>query len=315
MQDKQAEFIKKFLNTLQHLSAHTRSAYARDLKQLYEYCEQHGFENWQDMDGRQLQKYIALRHRKGIGGRSLQRSLSAIRSFYRYMMDENNVSQNPAQGLMPPKSPRKLPNVLDVDQTTQLLEFDDNNPLDIRDRAVLELMYSSGLRLSELVSLNTDSLDFNDRLVTVLGKGRKTRSIPVGKQAIKAVRHWLKLRTELTTSDQSGGEETALFVSRLGKRISPRTIQQRLKQRAIKQGVEFHVHPHMLRHSFASHILESSSDLRAVQELLGHSDISTTQVYTHLDFQHLASVYDSAHPRARKNRKNNSDLNGKEDKN
>ncbi len=307
MQSKQAEYIEQFLHTLQHLSVHTSSAYARDLKQLFEYCEKHDIENWQDMDGRQLQKYVAFRHRKGIGGRSLQRSLSAIRSFYKYLLDENEVSQNPAQGLMPPKSSRKLPNVLDVDQTARLLEFDENNPLDIRDRAILELMYSSGLRLSELVSLNLDSIDFNDRLVTVLGKGKKTRTIPVGKVAIKAIVMWLKSRNDLVKSD-----EDALFISKLGKRISPRTIQQRLKQRAIKQGVEFHVHPHMLRHSFASHILESSSDLRAVQELLGHADISTTQVYTHLDFQHLASVYDSAHPRARKNEARKRNVSGAE---
>jgi len=191
------------------------------------------------------------------------------------------------------KTARRLPKVLDVDQTIQLVEIDEDDPLAIRDRAILELMYSSGLRLSELINLDMNEIDFSDALVTVTGKGKKTRTIPVGRHAVSALKTWLKKRNQFADEN-----ETAIFVSRRGRRISARNIQQRLKQWAIKQGLANHVHPHMLRHSFASHLLESSGDLRAVQELLGHADISTTQIYTHLDFQHLAKVYDKAHPRA-----------------
>ena len=198
-------------------------------------------------------------------------------------------------GINTPKSPKTLPKTLDVDQTIRLVEIADETPLSIRDRAILELMYSSGLRLSELTGLNLDSIDISDAIITVTGKGRKTRKVPVGRQAIKALKSWLKVRSEFTDND-----ENALFVSKRGTRISTRSIQKRLDQWAIKQGLVTHVNPHMLRHSFASHLLESSSDLRAVQELLGHSDISTTQIYTHLDFQHLSRVYDRTHPRAKK---------------
>ncbi|MCZ6803726.1 MAG: tyrosine recombinase XerC, partial [Proteobacteria bacterium] len=198
-----------------------------------------------------------------------------------------------AEGIIAPKSARKLPKLLDVDQTIQLVEIEQDDVLALRDRAMLELIYSSGLRLAELISLNMTDIDFSDRILTVTGKGKKTRSVPVGKHAIKAIKNWLKKRP-LMVNDT----EQAIFISNRGKRISPRSVQVRLKQWAIKQGLPNHVHPHMLRHSFASHLLESSGDLRAVQELLGHADISTTQVYTHLDFQHLAEVYDKTHPRA-----------------
>ncbi len=295
MNKQEALRIHQFLGTLQHLSIHTQKAYQRDLVVLLEFADAHDVQKWNELDGRQIRSFVAWRHRQGIGGRSLQRNLSAVRAFYRYLMGEGVARHNPAEGVQAPKSPRKLPKLLDVDQAAQLLEIDDRGSLAIRDKAILELMYSSGLRLSELVMLDLDSLDLADAVVTVTGKGKKTRSIPVGRYAREAIKQWLKIRGGIANN-----EEMAVFVSQRGKRISRRSIQQRLKQWAMKQGLTNHVNPHMLRHSFASHLLESSGDLRAVQELLGHADISTTQVYTHLDFQHLANVYDNAHPRAHK---------------
>lgn len=293
MQSSETLLLESYIKTLHHLSEHTRSAYQRDLNYLQGYCNEQDIATWSDLDGRQLRSFVAWRHRQGIGGTSLQRNLSAIRSFYRYLLKEAKVKNNPAEGILAPKSARKLPKLLDVDQTIQLVEINEDDTLAIRDRAILELIYSSGLRLAELISLNLNDIDYDDRIVTVTGKGNKTRIVPVGQHAIKAIKRWLKERTAMT--DES---EQALFISNRGKRISPRSVQDRLKQWAIKQGLPVHVHPHMLRHSFASHLLESSGDLRAVQELLGHADISTTQVYTHLNFQHLAQVYDKTHPRA-----------------
>ncbi len=295
MQSSETALLESFIKTLHHLSEHTCKAYQRDLKNIESYCEQQNINKWSELDGRQLRGFVATRHRQGIGGRSLQRNLSAIRAFYRYLLKEGKVKNNPAEGIIAPKSPRKLPKVLDADQTAQLVEIKEDDTLAIRDKAMLELIYSSGLRLAELISLNLNDIDFNDRILTVTGKGNKTRSVPVGGHAIKAIKKWLKSRS--TMVDET---KPALFISSRGKRISPRSVQNRLKQWAIKQGLPNHVHPHMLRHSFASHLLESSSDLRAVQELLGHADISTTQVYTHLDFQHLSEVYDKTHPRARR---------------
>ena len=293
MQETERSSIQNFLKTLQYLSPHTQKAYQRDLNYLSQFCDSQEINRWQDIDGRQVQGFVAWRHRQGISGRSLQRNLSAVRAFYRYLINQGVAKQNPANGVLAPKTARRLPKVLDVDQTIQLVEIDEDDPLAIRDRAILELMYSSGLRLSELINLDMNEIDFSDALVTVTGKGKKTRTVPVGRHAVKALKAWLKRRNHFADDN-----ETAIFVSRRGQRISARNIQQRLKQWAIKQGLANHVHPHMLRHSFASHLLESSGDLRAVQELLGHADISTTQIYTHLDFQHLAKVYDKAHPRA-----------------
>jgi len=295
MNEQEASRIDLFLGTLQHLSDHTRKSYQRDLMVLLEYINAQDVHQWNELDGRQIRSFVAWRHRQGIGGRSLQRNLSAMRAFYRYLIGEGVAQHNPAEGVQAPKSPKKLPKLLDVDQAAQLLEIDDKDPLAIRDKAILELMYSSGLRLSELVMLNVDSLDLADAVVTVVGKGKKTRAVPIGKHARMAIKQWLKIRDNMAND-----EESAVFVSQRGNRISRRSIQQRLQQWAVKQGITNRVNPHMLRHSFASHLLESSGDLRAVQELLGHADISTTQVYTHLDFQHLANVYDDAHPRARK---------------
>lgn len=295
MNEQEASRIDLFLGTLQHLSEHTRKSYQRDLMVLLEFVNTQEVNQWKELDGRQIRSFVAWRHRQGIGGRSLQRNLSATRAFYRYLIGEGVAQHNPAEGVQAPKSPKNLPKLLDVDQAAQLLEINDKDPLAIRDKAILELMYSSGLRLSELVMLNIDSLDLADAVVTVVGKGKKARVVPIGEQARKAIKQWLKIRDKMAND-----EEIAVFVSQRGNRISRRSIQQRLKHWAMKQGITNRVNPHMLRHSFASHLLESSGDLRAVQELLGHADISTTQVYTHLDFQHLANVYDDAHPRAHK---------------
>ena len=295
MKESEVARIDAFLETLQQLSEHTRKAYSGDLGSFLRYCDQLNVNEWRDMDGRQLRGYITQRHRQGISGRSLQRNLSAIRAFYNYLLDKGTVKQNPAEGLITPKTEKRLPKTLDVEQSTRLVDIKDNKGLAIRDRAILELMYSSGLRLSECVGLDLHSIDRADATVTVLGKGNKVRTVPVGKYALQAVAEWLKLRPQMAALG-----EMALFVSTRGSRLSARAVQQRFRHWAIKQGLDTHVHPHMLRHSFATHLLESSSDLRAVQELLGHADISTTQIYTNLDFQHLARVYDQAHPRARK---------------
>jgi integrase/recombinase XerC len=295
MKETETSLIDSFLGSLQHLSPHTRKAYQRDLKFFLEYCKEQRINKWQAMDGHRVRGFVAWRHRQGTGGKSLQRNLSAIRVFYRYLIEQGMAKQNPAEGILAPKTPRKLPKALDADQATQLMLINDQSLLAVRDRAMLELMYSSGLRLSELIQLNMNNLDLRDAVVTVLGKGKKTRTVPVGRHAIAALKKWFGFRHDIIKN-----EVTAVFVTQQGKRITPRAFQLRLKQWAIKQGIPGNVHPHMLRHSFASHLLESSGDLRAVQELLGHADISTTQIYTHLDFQHLAKVYDAAHPRAQR---------------
>jgi len=292
------KWLERFFNYLQHerrLSPHTLTNYERDLTRLQEYCDAMGIADWDGLDSYGVRSYVAWRHRKGVGGRSLQRELSALRSLYNFLLRERVVGSNPGVGVPAPKAEKRLPRALDVDQTGRLLETHDDSPLGLRDKAMMELIYSSGLRLAELLSLDLDSIDRRDATVRITGKGSKTRVVPVGRQALQALGEWLRVRGQLAPPEQR-----ALFVSNSGKRLSPRSVQERLRQWAIKQGLDTRVHPHMLRHSFASHILESSGDLRAVQELLGHADIATTQVYTHLDFQHLAKVYDQAHPRARR---------------
>lgn len=297
MQAEELARIEGYLASLQHLSPRTREHYLRDLRRLAAYCEHQGIQRWRQLDARLLRGFIAWRHRQGAGGRTLRRNLASVRSFFRYLLEEAVLEHNPAQGVTPPRAPRRLPRVLDVDQARRMVEIDVDGPLACRDRAMLELMYASGLRLSELTGLDLDSVDFADGLVEVTGKGRKTRRVPVGSHALAALRNWLSARDGIAEDG-----ETALFVNRRGRRLSGRAVQQRLRYWALRQGLGVTVHPHMLRHSFASHLLESSGDLRAVQELLGHADISSTQIYTHLDFQHLARVYDEAHPRARKKR-------------
>lgn len=297
MHSSEIQLLNSFEETLHYLSKYTRDAYHRDLNYLQNYCIKKNIKKWSSLKSQQLRDFISDRHRKGISGRTLQRNLSSIRTFYRYLCKIDVVSINPAEGIITPKSARKLPKLLDVDQTFQLLGIKENDVLAIRDKAIIELIYSSGLRLTEVISLNINDIDFIDRVLTVIGKGKKARNLPIGKFAIQAIDNWLKSRQQLVKNNK----ERALFISNRGSRISPRSVQERIKRWAVKQGLSGNVHPHMLRHSFASHILESSGDLRAVQELLGHADISTTQVYTHLDFQHLAQVYDKTHPRARKN--------------
>ncbi|MBI1732518.1 MAG: tyrosine recombinase XerC [Gammaproteobacteria bacterium] len=289
--------LDDFLRSVQHLSPHTRNAYRRDLEALRAYCEREGVERWSRLDGARLGAFVAQRHRLGLGGRSLRRNLSAVRAFFRYLNRSGLAVANPAVGLVTPRTPRLLPRALDVDQAGQLMRIPGDDALAVRDRAILELMYSGGLRLSEAVALDLEGIDWIDGTATVLGKGSKMRKVPVGRYADAALKAWLKVRASFAAA-----QERALFVSSRGTRISPRSIQERMRQWAIRLKLPVHVHPHMLRHSFATHMLESSGDLRAVQELLGHADISTTQVYTHLDFQHLARVYDQAHPRAKRTR-------------
>ncbi len=300
MEAAAAQWLERYLGHLQYerrLSPHTLSNYRRDLTRLSEYCDSAAIEQWPQLDPAAVRAYVAWRHRRGAGGRTLQRELSSLRGLFTFLLREGVVTSNPGIDIPAPKSEKRLPNALDVDQTAHLLEIEGDEPLVVRDRALMELIYSSGLRLSEAVGLDIDSIDRRDGMVQVLGKGSKARIVPVGREALRALAQWLKVRAQLAAP-----QERALFVSQRGGRISTRSVQQRMRHWGIAQGVEGRVHPHMLRHSFASHMLESSGDLRAVQELLGHADIATTQVYTHLDFQHLAKVYDSAHPRARKRR-------------
>jgi integrase/recombinase XerC len=281
-----------YLRVERRLSPRTLSAYGDDLRRLAASLEGAGVAQWQAADGEHLRAWAAAEHRAGRAGKSVARRLSACRSFFRWLIREGLARHNPATGVRAPKSPRKLPNVLDADEMGAFLELPGDAPLATRDRAMLELFYSSALRLSELCTLRWDALDLDQGLVRVTGKGGRTRVVPVGGPACAALAAW---------RDESRAEAGApVFPGRDGGPISPRAVQQRLRRWAERQGIWKRVHPHLLRHSAASHVLESSGNLRAVQELLGHADIGTTQVYTHLDFQHLAKVYDAAHPRARR---------------
>jgi integrase/recombinase XerC len=286
------------MGTERQLSAHTDSNYARDLAALVKYCDKNGLEAWPALDHQHIRVFAAHSHAAGLSPRSVQRRLSAVRSFYDFLLRENprsGVSRNPAHDVRAPKAAKRLPEVLDPDQMARLLEVPPGDSFVTRDRAIMELLYSSGLRLAELVGLNGKDLDLSDRTVKVKGKGAKERIVPVGSIAAEVLSKWLRERAAVAKPD-----ETALFVGRGGKRLGPRAIQTRVAHWARRQGLSVHVYPHIFRHSFATHLLESSRELRGVQELLGHADISTTQVYTHLDFQHLARIYESSHPRARK---------------
>ncbi len=290
-----ADFFK-LLTIEVRASDHTIKNYQRDIKHLSRYCTDKAIDQWADLKHTDIRSHIAGRHRKGLSSKSLQRELSAIRSFYNYLLKKGQTDANPAQHITAPKQARKLPKTLDVDQLTGLLEAGASSLLEIRDLAMFELFYSSGLRLSELSALDLSDLDLPDNtLIVRKGKGGKSRILPVGSKAITAIENWLQQR-----AIKIPASETAVFVSTRGTRLGQRSIELRLEQWCKKKGIAEHIHPHMLRHSFASHLLESSQDLRAVQELLGHSNISTTQIYTHLDFQHLAEIYDRAHPRAKK---------------
>jgi integrase/recombinase XerC len=293
-----AEGVERFLASLNHerrLSPHTMDGYGRDLAALLDYCEAHGVSAWSALDTQHVRSFAAQCHRRGLGPRSIQRRLSAVRSLCRFLIREGELRNDPAAAVLAPKAAKRLPTTLDTDTMARLLAFRADDRLGVRDKAIMELFYSSGLRLAELLGLELADLDLRDRTVRVLGKGRKTRIVPVGRHAVQALHSWLRERAAIASV-----EEHAVFVGVNGRRLGPRVVQRRIARWARLQGLPEHVHPHMFRHSFASHLLESSGDLRAVQELLGHANIGTTQIYTHLDFQHLARIYDAAHPRARK---------------
>jgi integrase/recombinase XerC len=304
--------FRRYMSSERRLSAHTDSNYARDLAALVKYCDRHALGDWSALNTHHIRAFAAHSHAAGLSPRSVQRRLSAVRSFYEFLLRENQVrprgatgsvdggarsgvTHNPANDVRAPKAAKRLPESLDPDQMARLLEIPPGDTFVTRDHAIMELLYSSGLRLAELVGLDVKDLHLADRTVQVMGKGRKARIVPVGSVAARVLEKWLGERAALAKP-----EETALFVGRGGKRLGPRAVQARVAYWARRQGLEMHVYPHLFRHSFATHLLESSRELRGVQELLGHADISTTQVYTHLDFQHLARIYESSHPRARK---------------
>jgi len=296
--------FRRYMNSERRLSAHTDSNYARDLTALVKFCDKQGLEDWNVLDHQHIRTFAAHSHAGGLSPRSIQRRLSAVRSFYEFLIRQNQagqddvrsgVSRNPAHDVRAPKAAKRLPETLDPDQMARLLEVPAGDSFVLRDRAIMELLYSSGLRLAELVGLDVERLDLKAGMVRVLGKGKKEREVPVGSVAVEVLTKWLRERAALAKP-----EEKALFVGRGGKRLGPRAIQTRVAYWAQRQGLSMHVYPHLFRHSFATHLLESSRELRGVQELLGHADISTTQIYTHLDFQHLARIYEASHPRARK---------------
>jgi len=284
-----------YLSVERRMSPHTDANYRGDLQRFIAHCDRNGITDWQRVDGQHVRSFAAAEFRQGSAPRSIQRRLSAIRSFYNFLLREGATKLNPAVDVTAPKARKRLPATIDVDQMARLLSFRADEEISVRDKAIMELFYSSGLRLSELVGLDVRDVDLADRTVRVLGKGSKARVVPVGKYAVEAITRWLQERTKIAAIGN-----LALFVGKRGERISPRGVQKLVAQWAQRQGLGVHVHPHMFRHSFATHILESSQNLRGVQELLGHANIATTQIYTHLDFQHLAKIYDAAHPRARK---------------
>ena len=283
-----------FLNFERGLSPLTRANYARDITRLIKLADKFDLNTLQNIH---IRRFIAALHAKGLGGKSIARMLSSWRGFFEFLVNRKGFTANPVIGLRAPKSPKTLPQALSIEQAIKLVDISDDAILSVRDHAILELFYSSGLRLSEVVNLNIDALDFTEGTVVVTGKGNKTRIVPMGVHAMNAIQKWLTFRNNITITQL---DSKAVFIGLQGKRVGARNLQYRLKEWSIKQGINSSVHPHMLRHSFASHVLQSSGDLRAVQEMLGHANISTTQVYTHLDFQHLSKTYDAAHPRAKK---------------
>ena len=320
------ERFRQYLTAERRCSPHTLAAYTRDLRALVSYCDRAGVTGWTGIDSGHVRAFAARAHASGLGPRSIQRRLSAVRSFYEFLQREAQalrtgvrtsgpvepaagamatvenearevapIRSNPGEDVRAPKAARRLPETLDADQMARLLDIPAGEPFATRDRAIMELLYSSGLRLAEIVGLDLGHLDLPDRTVHVLGKGRKARVVPVGRVAIRALQQWLTERVGLTRPD-----EQALFVGRSGRRLGRRAVELRVAHWARRQGLPAHVYPHLFRHSFASHLLESGAELRGVQELLGHADIATTQIYTHLDFQHLARIYDATHPRARR---------------
>ena len=297
MHSQESDWIARFvrhLETERRLSPHTCKHYRRDIESLQHYCDEQKLNRWGDLDDEYVRAYAATCYRRGLSARSIQRRLSAARTFFRYLLREKWVKRNPVESVRAPKAGKRLPGNLDADRMARLLEIKGDGPIVARDRAILELLYSSGLRLGELVGLGITDVDMADATVHVTGKGNKDRIVPVGRYALKALSTWHSVRGELANPG-----ELALFVSQRGSRLSPRSVQARVDFWAKRQGIDCKVYPHLFRHSFASHLLESSHDLRGVQELLGHANISTTQIYTHLDFQYLAQIYDQTHPRAK----------------
>jgi len=296
--DTEKDWIEKFIRHLEYerrLSELTCKHYRRDLEALRVYCDENSIDAWGKLDNEHIRSYAAMCYRRGLSSRSIQRQLSAMRTFFRYLLREQHVTTSPVVAVSAPKSGKRLPGNLDADRMARLLDIPGDSPIINRDRAILELLYSSGLRLAELTDLDCGDVDVQDMTVRVTGKGNKDRIVPVGKHALLAIAKWIKSRGQLAQAD-----EKAMFVSNRGTRLSRRSVQARVTHWAKHQGIDTNVSPHLFRHSFATHLLESSHDLRGVQELLGHANISTTQVYTHLDFQHLAQIYDKTHPRARK---------------
>ena len=284
----------RYLKVERQLSPLTLSSYARQLEALVSIADEMKVGAWSQLDPAMVRSMAARSRRAGLAASSLALRLSALRSFLDWQVSQDMLPANPAKGIATPRNGRHLPKNIDVDEVNQLLEIDLNDPLAIRDRTMLEVMYGGGLRLSELVNMDCRHVDLEAGEVWVSGKGNKERRVPIGRTAVNWIQQWLPHRLAFNADDD------ALFLSSRGKRISARNVQKRFAEWGIKQGVNSHIHPHKLRHSFATHLLESSGDLRAVQELLGHANLSTTQIYTHLDFQHLASVYDAAHPRAKR---------------
>ena len=306
MTSTEREWIERFASHLKNerrMSAHTIAAYRRDLALLAAFCERRAIDGWGALEHAHLRTFAAAGHASGAGPRSIQRRLSAVRTFYEYLLREGHCALNPGRGVQAPKIKKRLPDALDADQMARLLDFRADDTLSARDKAIMELFYSSGLRLAELVSLDLPSLDLKDRTLRVVGKGGKSRVVPIGRFAVDALRAWLTERAAWFRGADAAAGGQPVFVGRTGRRLTPRAVQLRVDLWARRRGLGVHLHPHMFRHSFATHLLESSGNLRGVQELLGHTDIGTTQIYTHLDFQHLAKVYDASHPRARRIRR------------
>ena len=297
--------LDRFLDNLRNgrnASPATCSEYGRDLARFSAFLEHDAIDDWSAVTADHVQRFVAAEHRRGLSGRSLARSLAAIRALFGWLLRENRVRFDPAADIRPPRSGRSLPHALEVEEVERLVSVPGTGPRECRDRALLELFYSSGLRLAELAGLDVTGVDLGEATARVLGKGQRERIVPLGGAARKALGDWLRARAEWADPDAP-----ALFISARGQRLSRRAIQARVAHWARRLGLPRNVHPHMLRHSFATHLLESSGDLRAVQELLGHADIATTQIYTHLDFSHLADVYERAHPRARRGKAASSD--------
>ncbi len=298
MDSAETDWIDQFIGHLKYerrLSPLTCKHYRRDLLALAAFCDEIERVAWADLDSEDIRSFSGTSYRRGLSARSIQRRLSAARTFFRYLLREKHAKRNPVESVSAPKHGKRLPENLDVDRMAKLLDIPGDSPIVDRDRAILELLYSSGLRLAELIDLDVDDIDSRDATVRVTGKGNKDRIVPVGRKALAALERW-----HMTRLDMANSGEPALFVSNRGQRLSHRSVQARLTYWGKRQGINSKVYPHLFRHSFASHLLESSHDLRGVQELLGHSNISSTQIYTHLDFQHLAQIYDKTHPRARK---------------